>query len=92
MNGWMNLFICQQSKYKRSFASSISLGLHATVLLCRIDVARNLSWGHSAGFVKFCLGVQLRRQRRRCGGVRGGVSPSPLEEGSRDGAPPQNFF
>ena len=45
-------------------------------------VARNLSW-HSAGFVKFFLGVELRRQRRRwpmevvCGD---GVS-SLLEEG-----------
>ena len=40
-----------------------------------IGVARNLSWGHSAGFVKFFLGAELRRQMRRWGGMWGVPSP-----------------
>jgi len=43
-----------------------------------IGVARNLSWGHSAGFVKFFVEVDLRRERCRCGwGDETGCPPSP---------------
>ena len=52
--------------------------------------SRNFIWGGARG----AEGAEVERRRRRGGGVWGGVSPSPLGEGSGEGAvpPPQKFF
>jgi len=57
-----------------------------------IGVARNLSWGHSAGFDKFFLGSNWGATGADGGGVWGGVPPLPSPLEGVWGAPPQKIF